>query len=355
MAEPKTPSRAGAERRSSGDYQSYLPSQEHLLHPTADNPQPTACPPPIAALAGTLGARHVLCFIGLPERGKPFLANRIAQYLSFFHGAQVKLFDLSEYRERTGCPAGSEENAQAVMIDLRAFMEGNSISAGRNMDSVCSTPPAERRSTFDGRRSFEERASASSDAPSLSDTPKVAGRDRGETESGEFALVDEDDARRKNVDSGRVALIFATGACTPHDARPALAWRQKRLASSLASPASTLSPHSADSFGSFKELWSGTSKERRRWAADALRTDRSLRNFKTELIFIEVAPILLVSAVLVACWLRAGCVRCPLVLLRVIVPSNSSCAPRDRRCSSTARQSSHRTSRPRPPRRAGPR
>ena len=75
----------------------YVSSQSHLLKPTEDNPLPTAVPPPIAATAGTLGVRHVLCLIGLPERGKPFIAGRLDAYLSFFHGAEVRRFNINDY------------------------------------------------------------------------------------------------------------------------------------------------------------------------------------------------------------------------------------------------------------------
>jgi hypothetical protein len=74
----------------------YVRSQAHLLKPTTDNPLPTAVPPPAAALAGLLGVRHVLVIVGLPERGKCFIAQRLSKYLYFFHGAEVKLFDVAE-------------------------------------------------------------------------------------------------------------------------------------------------------------------------------------------------------------------------------------------------------------------
>ena len=82
---------------SSTDASVYVSSQAHLLKPTQDNPLPTAVPPPIAATAGTLGVRHVLCLIGLPERGKPFIAGRLEAYLSFFHGAEVRRFNINDY------------------------------------------------------------------------------------------------------------------------------------------------------------------------------------------------------------------------------------------------------------------
>lgn len=74
----------------------YVASQAHLLKPTVENPLPTAVPPPTAALSGMIGVRHVLVIVGLPERGKCFLAQRLSKYLYFFHGAEVKLFDVAE-------------------------------------------------------------------------------------------------------------------------------------------------------------------------------------------------------------------------------------------------------------------
>ena len=64
--------------------------------------------------------------------------------------------------------AGSEANADALMADLREFMGKTSGVAGRNMDHK---------------------------APEHDE--------RGE-------LVDANDRRRKNVDSGKVAIIFCT-------------------------------------------------------------------------------------------------------------------------------------------------
>ena len=114
----------------------YVLSQSHLVQPTEENPQPTAVPPPIAAVAGTLGDRHVMCMIGLPERGKPFIAKRLQQYLSFFHGAQVRIFDLHTYQQKSGHPAGSDENAELLMHELRAFMSTNKGSASGNLDGL---------------------------------------------------------------------------------------------------------------------------------------------------------------------------------------------------------------------------
>ncbi|KAL3910714.1 MAG: hypothetical protein SGPRY_008958, partial [Prymnesium sp.] len=109
----------------------------------------------------------------------------------------------------------SKENAEALYRDLLSFMASTSHIAGRNMD--------------------HNVAGSNSDQPS----PQV-----------EHELVVASDRRRKNVDSGKVAIIYCT-----------------------------------DSVASFKEKWSGTSKERRRWIADVLRQDKALG---AKLIFIEV-------------------------------------------------------------------
>ena len=93
----------------------YVSSQAHLLKPSDYNPMPTAVPPPISANSGTLGVRHVLFIIGLPERGKPFIARRLKNYLSFFHGADVQLFDISAYAQRSDDEPGSDANARLLL------------------------------------------------------------------------------------------------------------------------------------------------------------------------------------------------------------------------------------------------
>mmetsp|Transcript_22666 Transcript_22666/g.49801 ORF Transcript_22666/g.49801 Transcript_22666/m.49801 type:complete len:528 (+) Transcript_22666:444-2027(+) len=82
--------------RAQAQYQHWCLSQEHLLRQSAENPLPTTVPPPTAGLAGAIGQRLVISFIGLPARGKPFLAERLNHYLSFFHGANCKSFDIAK-------------------------------------------------------------------------------------------------------------------------------------------------------------------------------------------------------------------------------------------------------------------
>lgn len=91
-------------------------SQRHLTRPTASNPTPTQLPPPIAGLSGHhLRQRLVTSILGLPLRGKAHMARRLKRYLEFFHGFQVKLFDVNEYLGKDG--------DDRLLEDLRAFFE----------------------------------------------------------------------------------------------------------------------------------------------------------------------------------------------------------------------------------------
>uniref|UniRef100_A0A7S3T8B4 6-phosphofructo-2-kinase domain-containing protein n=1 Tax=Emiliania huxleyi TaxID=2903 RepID=A0A7S3T8B4_EMIHU len=234
-----------ARSTSPGAQHAYVQSQSHLLKATSDNPLPTAVPPPIAAVAGLLGVRHVLCLIGLPERGKPFIAQRLSKYLSFFHGAEVKLFDVNEVMDRAGGPPGSDHNAMFMFEEIKAFMNATSSAADRNM-------------TVPRAGSGRSAPASSSSPPSPEVRPVVVREGSAEvqlaeslaTHGEEELLVHPSDRRRKNVDSGKVAILFAN-----------------------------------DTFACFKEKWSGTSKERRRWASETLAKDRALG---AKLIFIEV-------------------------------------------------------------------
>ena len=128
--QPSPPPVDRMSKRGSSETLVYEESKAHLLKPTTDNPQPTAVPPPIAATAGTLGVRHVLIIIGLPERGKPFIARRLERYLSFFHGAEVRLFDISKYARLEGAgAAGSEANAEHLLADMKKFFSPQNSTA----------------------------------------------------------------------------------------------------------------------------------------------------------------------------------------------------------------------------------
>eukprot|EP00240_Pyramimonas_obovata_P000631 CAMPEP_0118922492 /NCGR_PEP_ID=MMETSP1169-20130426/1396_1 /TAXON_ID=36882 /ORGANISM="Pyramimonas obovata, Strain CCMP722" /LENGTH=564 /DNA_ID=CAMNT_0006863373 /DNA_START=466 /DNA_END=2160 /DNA_ORIENTATION=+ len=180
-----------------GEDYSYVESQKHLLEPTHYNPLPNRVPPPIAALAGNIGERHVLVMLGLPCRGKMFTSRRLQRYLKFFHGADCRRFDVCDYTSDEGSESSSFTD---LFDDLYKFLHKEDWSAQTNI------------------RLYEDG--------------------------------DMDDPRKKNVDSGRVAILFAS-----------------------------------DSEAAFQETWSGSSKERRRLICEQL---SSMRDVRVKVIFVEL-------------------------------------------------------------------
>lgn len=63
-----------------------------------DNPSPQRILPPPDAAAGTRGDKLCIVMVGLPARGKTFIARRLRQYLRFFHGAKCEVFNVGTYR-----------------------------------------------------------------------------------------------------------------------------------------------------------------------------------------------------------------------------------------------------------------
>jgi len=199
-------------KNEAGILTSMVDSQRHLLKPTDHNPQPNDLPPPIAALAGNLGERHVIVIIGLPCVGKTFTASRIQRYLRSFHGADCRRFDVCEYERQ-------QEN-----IEQRE----ESFIGGEDGD----TDRAEGRLLRDVHHFLGEE--------------DTAAEVHMKVEVGEL-----DDVRKKHVDSGRVAVIYAS------DCTQVLGNR-----------------------------WSGGSKEGRRWIQDQLQGVYS--GLRVKLIFVEI-------------------------------------------------------------------
>lgn len=186
-----------------GSEKTVLKSQKHLVSPTVYNPLPTEVPPPITPLAGNIGERLVICVIGLPYRGKTFTATRLQRYLNFFHGADCRLFDVCAYMQHSGTSVyeNQEKNAQQLRSDLGDFLQAD------------------------------------------------------ETYSQNMKSAEDQEFLKKNVDSGRNAIIY-----------------------------------SSNSYEGFSEKWSGTGKERRRWIYEQLEDmGRSSKSkFRAKLIFVEI-------------------------------------------------------------------
>lgn len=101
------------------------------------NPKPQEVLPPGDADHGTQGDKLVIALVGLPARGKTYIANKIKRYLRFFHGAPCEVFNVGNYRRKkyaaaTPCDFFDGDNeegmkmrlecAEAALKDLVEFM-----------------------------------------------------------------------------------------------------------------------------------------------------------------------------------------------------------------------------------------
>jgi len=152
----------------------YAKSQEDLLRAQSYNPAPTTVPPPIAALAGNIGERHVLVFIGLPLRGKRTIALRLKRYLRFFHGARCRAFDVASANQ-----SASNQSGRSISSQLREFLTDGGATT---------TEHATEDEDGSGRRRHTERLRE------------------------EYGIDTFSDANAKHVDSGRVAVVYSSDA-----------------------------------------------------------------------------------------------------------------------------------------------
>ena len=224
----------------------YAKSQSDLLAATTLNPTPTTVPPPIAALAGNIGERHVLVFLGLPLVGKRTIALRLKRYLRFFHGARVKAFDIAKQREsddgsaRAPAETTPESRGEELFVRVREFLEStDELPPERNDDDRARpTPPGD----------VEQGGQSGAGGGSNGGSRRVSAA----TRINGIAPLDKN---AKNVDSGRVAIVF-----------------------------------SSDALATFYDNWSGSSKERRRWIEKKVDTitRESASRLRVKTIFIEV-------------------------------------------------------------------
>ena len=111
----------------------FPPSQAKIVnHASAQNPEPTAVPAPQKQFFGTLGARHVICMVGLPHRGRDYVATELGWYLEFFHGAEVKLFDVAEYADAYG-EGSRQQHAQNLFKAMEDFLQDSTAATALNL------------------------------------------------------------------------------------------------------------------------------------------------------------------------------------------------------------------------------
>ena len=122
-----------------------------------DNPKPQQSQAPSPANSGTNGDKLVVVMVGLPARGKTYVARKLARYLTFFHGAPAEVFNVGNYRRKISGArvhhsffAPNNESAQAqrkeaavqAMSALKSFLKtesGNQVGKVGIYDATNST------------------------------------------------------------------------------------------------------------------------------------------------------------------------------------------------------------------------
>jgi broad specificity phosphatase PhoE len=177
--------------------------------------------------------------------GKRTIALRLKRYLRFFHGARVKAFDIAKQRESDDGSARAAETTpelrgEELFVRVREFLEStDELPPERNDDDRARpTPPGD----------VEQGGQSGAGGGSNQGSRRVSAA----TRINGIAPLDKN---AKNVDSGRVAIVF-----------------------------------SSDALATFYDNWSGSSKERRRWIEKKVDTitRESASRLRVKTIFIEV-------------------------------------------------------------------
>ena len=99
----------------------------------AENPTPQLLLPPPDAIAGTRGDKFAIVMVGLPARGKTFIARRLSQYLKFFHGALCKVFNVGNYRREKFGPSCSADYFDPANVEASKQRQQCSQAAMNDM------------------------------------------------------------------------------------------------------------------------------------------------------------------------------------------------------------------------------
>ena len=67
-----------------------------LDSPVVDNPTPQQWLPPTSY--ATKSDKLVIVMVGLPARGKSYITRRVSQYINFFYGTPIKVFNVGDVR-----------------------------------------------------------------------------------------------------------------------------------------------------------------------------------------------------------------------------------------------------------------
>ena len=97
------------------------------------NPQPQISQAPTPTQSGTNGDKLVIVMVGLPARGKTFIARKIAHYFTFFHGAPAEVYNVGNYRREI---SGAEQSADFFDSKNKSASEARQQAAEQAMTAL---------------------------------------------------------------------------------------------------------------------------------------------------------------------------------------------------------------------------
>jgi predicted kinase len=100
---------------------------------TQENPQPQIAQAPNPTESGTNGDKLVIVMVGLPARGKTYIARKIAHYFRFFHGAPAEVYNVGNYRRQI---SGADQSADFFNSSNSTAMEARQEAAEQAMNAL---------------------------------------------------------------------------------------------------------------------------------------------------------------------------------------------------------------------------
>ena len=108
---------------------------DHENDDEAYNPVPQGEKAPDTAEQGTNGDKIVLVMVGLPARGKTYIARKVARYLEFFYNAPTEVFNVGNYRRKQFGATQKHDFFNKVRGEETS--EGRRVRVGKGVCRVC--------------------------------------------------------------------------------------------------------------------------------------------------------------------------------------------------------------------------
>ena len=126
----------------------------------SENPQPQIAQAPNPTQSGTNGDKLVIVMVGLPARGKTYIARKIAHYFRFFHGAPAEVYNVGNYRRQI---SGAQQSADFFDVKnddaMVARQQAAEAAMGALKEFICKGNEVGRVGIYDATNTTRDRRS----------------------------------------------------------------------------------------------------------------------------------------------------------------------------------------------------